>query len=455
MIRSMFTAINSLYSHQQYMDVVADNLANVNTPGYKSSYVSFQDQFTQTLSVGAGPTENLGGINPTQIGLGSVLGTVSPKFTQGALQSTGRTLDLAIQGDGFFIYESLGQNVYSRDGNLLLDAEGYLVNGSTGARIQGWTADFDTGELEAGGPVDGIRIPIDSAVAVPTSRVFITGNLNSQANRIQPANPPLPGEINLGNYSVTFGVYDSLGEVQDITIQFVRTAQPDPLDPTSGTPLEWEAHYILDDTIPLYDKVAFDAANPILTVETGEDPPGTVPNLTFNQYGQIDYSSQQIVISNVPGSPGTLPRDIRVDLSDMTMLASPYSAAASSQDGVAGGGLNGFNISEKDGTVYGIYSNGSQRALGQIGLATFNNSAGLVRLGGNSFTVGLNSGLARVSAPGAGDKGTIASGYSEGSNVDLSREFTSMILAQRGFQASSRIINTSDEMLQELVNLKR
>ena len=137
MIRSMFTAINALFVHQEYMDVVADNLANVNTPGFKASYMSFKDQFAQTLRTGAAPADNLGGINPIQIGLGAVMGTVSPVFTQGALQSTGRNLDLAIQGDGFFVYgNSVTGNTYSRDGNLLMDSEGYLVNASTGARVQ-------------------------------------------------------------------------------------------------------------------------------------------------------------------------------------------------------------------------------------------------------------------------------------------------------------------------------
>ena len=455
MIRSMFTAINSLYAHQQYMDVVSDNLANVNTTGFKSSYVSFSDQFAQTLSSGSAPNDTLGGVNPVQIGLGSTLGTISPMFTQGPMQSTGRSLDLAIQGDGFFIYNVGGEDVYSRDGNLLLDSEGYLVNGSTGYRIQGWQADVTSGVVEEGGPLTDILIPIDSSVALQTTEVIFTGNLDATSNRIAPSNPPLAGEENLGNYSVTVGVYDSLGDMQEITLMFVRTEQPDPADPTSGTPLEWEVHWIQDPTVELYDKAAFDAANPIITVDAGENPPGTLPNLTFNEYGQIAYDSQTVTLTNVEGSAGTTPRDITIDLSALTMLTASNSVAASTQNGLAGGTLSGFQISENDGRIYGVYSNGAQRLIGQFGLATFSNSSGLVRSGNNIYTVGLNSGLPRVSAAGTSDKGTIASGYVEGSNVDMSREFTSMILAQRGFQASSRIINTSDEMLQELVNLKR
>jgi flagellar hook protein FlgE len=460
MIRSMFTAINALYVHQQYMDVVADNLANVNTPGFKSSYMSFKDQFTQTLRTGSGPTENLGGVNPIQIGLGSVMGTISPVFTQGALQSTGRQLDMAIQGDGFFIYDNGLEDVYSRDGNLLMDSEGFLVNASTGYRLQGWQADLNTGELNTGGPLTGIRIPIDSSVALATQNVTVVGNLDAQSNRIAPSNPPLAGEAALGNYTITYGVYDTLGEMQEITLQFVRTEQPDPADPASGTPLEWEVHWMNPPgapttAVPLYDKANFDAAYPILQVTAGENPPGSLANLTFDEYGQIAYSAQTVTLTGVEGSAGTTPRDIVVDLSGMTMLSSPNTVAASYQDGLAGGGLSGFNISDNDGTIYGVYSNGSQRVIGQLSLATFNNAAGLFRSGNNTYAIGLNSGLPRVGPPGTGDKGTVASGYVEGSNVDMSREFTGMILAQRGFQASSRIINASDQMLQELVNLNR
>ena len=454
MIRSMFTAINALFVHQQYMDVVSDNLANVNTPGYKYSYMSFTDQFAQTLSYGTSPSATRGGTNPVQIGLGSTMGTVSQVFTNGGLQGTGRDLDLAIQGDGFFVYDANGSEVYSRDGNLIMDSMGFLVNASTGYRIQGWQADVDTGAIESGGALTAIRIPVDSAVALQTNNVTVVGNLNATGNRVAPSNPPLAGEDNLANYRVTFGVYDSLGEMQEVELMFVRTDQAD------GTPLEWEVHWMNNPTapateVPLYDKANFDAAYPPLQITAGENPPGTLSNLTFNEYGQIDYTAQRVVLTNVPGSAGTTPHDITIDLSGMTQLTGEYTAAASSQDGLAGGGLSGFIISESDGTIYGVYANGAQRAIGQVGMATFNNSAGLVRQGDNTYALGLNSGLPRISPAATGDKGTIASGYIEGSNVDMSREFTNMILAQRGFQASSRIINTADEMLQELVNLKR
>ena len=159
---------------------------------------------------------------------------------------------------------------------------------------------------------------------------------------------------------------------------------------------------------------------------------------------------------NVPGSPGAVsPVLVNLDQSGMTMLATASSAALGSQNGLAAGSLMGFTVSSKTGEIYGAYSNGDQRLVGQLALAMFVNPTGLMREGDNYYVASLNSGEPRIGAPAAGGRGTVASGYVEGSNVDMSREFSNMILAQRGFQASSRIINASDQILQELVNLGR
>ena len=175
--------------------------------------------------------------------------------------------------------------------------------------------------------------------------------------------------------------------------------------------------------------------------------------ITFDTSGQFVSSSGGL---SVPGSPGaSSPTLVTLDTSGMTMLATANSAALGSQDGLAAGSLMGFTVSASTGEIYGTYSNGDQRLIGQLALAMFVNPAGLLRQGGNNYVAGLNSGEPRVGAPASGGRGTIASGYVEGSNVDMSREFSNMILAQRGFQASSRIINASDEILQELVNLGR
>ena len=507
MIRSMFTAINALYVHQEFMDVVSDNLANVNTPGFKSSYMSFKNQFAQTLSTGAAPTTNLGGINPIQVGLGAVMGTVSPVFTAGPLESTGRQLDLAISGEGFFVYGEGTTPMYSRDGNVQMDSQGYLVNGSTGARVQGWQANLTTQTLDVGAPLTGIRIPIDSSVALQTTKATVTGNLDVTSNTVDPTWTPInpasspramnAGEKALGSYSTTFGVYDSLGNLQNITLEFVRvsatgsTSAGSPVDygNGSGSPIQyWTVHLIgvsgsptsvsatittgsgtsgsVVDLLNGYPGLGLTNSGsgvsvsqndfykdyPALAIGTGETAHSPIGGIKFNQYGQIDYGSQQLTLT-LGGGAGASSRNVTIDLSGLTMLNSPSTVAANDQNGLPGGNLTGFNISDVDGKIYGVYSNGSQRIIGQFALATFSNPSGLFREGNNMYGVGLNSGLARVSTPGSGDKGSIQSGYREGSNVDMSREFANMILAQRGFEASTRLITTSDQMLQQLVNL--
>ena len=409
MLRSMFSAISALNLHQTYMDVVANNLANVNTYGYKASRVTFQDQFSQTLWNGAGPTENLGGINPAQIGLGVRLGAISPNFTQGMLQNTNRNTDLAIQGDGFFIYNNGVTNLYSRDGSLEIDSEGYLVNGSTGARIQGWMANVvnNIATVDTGMPISALQLPLGATLAQQTQNASLFGNLDSsQAVGYK--------------YPVTLGVYDSLGDLHSVTIEFELANK-------SSKTWNWTA--------------------------SGTDVTGS-GTVTFDTDGQSQTPSGTIHIA-ASNSGGAADFDVTLDMSRLTQLASNTDLSMTYQDGLAAGSFSSFFVTPQTGEVYGVYSNGMQRLIGQLALASFVNPSGLERVGNNMFMVGSNSGDAAVGAAGTGARGTLAAGYLEGSNVDLGQEFTNMIIAQRGFQASSRVITTSDEMLLELVNLKR
>jgi flagellar hook protein FlgE len=412
MIRSMFTAVNSLYNQQVFMDMVADNLSNVNTAGFKSSYIRFKDQFAQTMRMGSAPSTagNLGGTNPLQIGLGSNIGTISQVFSQGALQSTGRELDLAISGDGFFVYKKGETNYYSRDGSIAIDAQGALVNSSTGQYIQGWQAD-GLGQINTGNALDNIVVPVDATTARPTSLATLQGNLDANT-------------ADNSGFNVTFGTYDSLGVLQPVTVRFVR--QPLSVPPPSPLATTWS-----------------------WTVTAGGAGSGTVQ---FNEEGAWVAGGGNITVS---GSQGTVDTTVALDLDGITMLSSTNSVALTTQDGLAAGSLMGFNISSNTGEVFGIFSNGDQQLIGQLALALFVNPSGLTRQGNNLYLAGLNSGEPRIGQPSAGGRGTVASGYIEGSNVDMSREFSNMIMAQRGFQASSRIITTSDQMLQELVNLAR
>lgn len=415
----MFTAISSLNLHQKYLDVVSNNLANANTTGYKSSRVMFQDQFAQMLAPGSAPTTAQGGINPTQIGLGVGMGFVSPDFTQGTLQSTGRNLDLGVEGDGFFVYGQDAGRRYSREGAMGLDADGYLVNAATGLRTQGWTADA-TGAVDTNAPVDDIKLDSSKSLAKATANVVLGGNLSSNTD-------------GAGTVNVTMGVYDSLGALQQAAVRFTRGG-------AAGAPTNVWTWQVMNTAV----------TPPVAGTGTG--------TVTFDANGQLSTTTPPTVTTaaTIPGSAGsTTPIPVTLDFAKMTQLTAATSATVSSQDGLAAGTVTDVYISPSDGGVSLVYSNGLSEKIGQVALARFTNPAGLMQSEGTTFIAGLNSGDAQIGAAASGGRGTIASGHLEASNVDMAQEFTNMILAQRGFQASSRVITTSDEILQELVNLKR
>jgi flagellar hook protein FlgE len=416
MIRSMFTAISSLSLQQKYLDVVSNNLANANTIGFKSSRVLSQDQFSQMMSPGSAPTTAQGGINPTQIGLGVNLGYISSNFTQGVLQSTGRNMDLGVQGDGFFIYGNENRR-YSREGSMSLDSEGNLVNSASGLRTQGWSADA-SGVIDTDLPVDDINIVTDKTLAKATEEVVLGGNLSSNATLDEPV-------------TISMGVYDSLGALQTASVRFTRGG-------TAAVPTNTWTWQVMDTSV--------DPAVP----GTGD---GTI---TFDANGQIDLTASVPGADiDIPVSEGADPLTPTIDFSKLTQLAAANSATVTSQDGLPAGNVTDVYISPNDGIISLMYSNGMSEQVGQVALARFTNPTGLMKGEDTSFLAGLNSGDAQIGVAGTGGRGSIASSYLEASNVDMAQEFTNMILAQRGFQASSRVITTSDEILQELVNLKR
>ena len=409
MLRSMFTAISSLTLHQEFLDVISDNLANANTTGFKANRVQFQDQFAQLMNPGAGPTAEVGGINPTQIGLGLQLGYICPIFTQGMLQSTGRNLDLAIQGDGFFIYKDPTGVKYSREGSLSIDSNGNLVNAATGLRIQGWTLQTgDPGPIDTNTAIGDIEIPLNQTLARATKNAYFGGNLNSES---------AVGDT----YTVTFGVFDSLGAQMPVKVEFSRVNDTD-----------WD----------------WDVISP-----AGATGSGTI---TFNSDGQaVPASSIFTDAITVPGANGAADVVATLDLSGVTMLSDSNSISCTNQDGLAAGKVSDITVSSNSGEIYLLYSNGLKQLAGQVALAKFANPTGMVRDGHNLYKQGLNSGEPAIGASNEGGRGALVAGYTEASNVDMAQEFTNMILAQRGFQASSRVITTSDEMILELVNLKR
>ncbi|MFT7597611.1 MAG: flagellar hook protein FlgE [Acidimicrobiales bacterium] len=412
MIRSMYAAVSGLRAHQTMMDVVGNNIANVNTNGFKKSNVIFQDILSQTIKGASAPNDIVGGTNSAQIGLGAQVGSVAQNFLQGALQSTGRDLDLAIQGDGFFNLEQDGQQRYTRSGAFFVDANGNLVGGE-GGFVQGWTADED-GAINISGEAGRIRIPAGEQIApIVTSEIRLGGNL--------------PSDSNVGDVHITsLNVFDAQGATADLTLTFTKSAiNTWQLSATHGDPATPVA--IADGTM------SFDAGGQLV------GPADFDANIAAG--GIPGLGAISIAVGGERGGP-------------VTQLAALGSVAAITQNGSATGQLSGVTVGQ-DGVITGSYSNGQVKAIAQVGVASFANPEGLERVTGTKFLASANSGLAQLGTAGSGGRGQVAPGSLEMSNVDLAEEFTNLIRTQRGFQANSRVITTSDEMLQEIVNLKR
>jgi flagellar hook protein FlgE len=407
MLRSMFSAVSGLRSHQTMMDVVGNNIANVNTTGYKSNSVVFEDLLSQTLKGAGAPTSDVGGTNPSQVGLGVRAAGINTSFVQGAAQSTGRATDLAIQGDGFFVVKQGGEELFTRAGSLSLDASGRLAT-VDGAIIQGWSADPITGQVNKNSSIGNLTIPLGQLQQPnPTSDVTVGGNL------------PATAAVGTKTRS-SITVYDQSGDAVNLTIEFEKTAAN-----------EWSV--VTDGA----------ATNGSGTLNFGAGGlPGAYPTVTATL---SDGSSVNIGLGNSADA-----------LNGVTQFGGDNnnSVAATKQDGWTMGFLRSYTIAQ-DGTVNGVFSNGRTQALGQISLATFSNPTGLERVGNSSFRATVNSGIAQIGTAGSSSRGLLAGGTLEMSNVDLSAEFTNLITAQRGFQANSRVISASDELLQDLVNLKR
>jgi flagellar hook protein FlgE len=417
----MFSGVSGLRSHQTMMDVIGNNIANVNTVGYKSAGVTFADLLSQVMRGAGVPTagdDGTGGTNPSQVGLGVKVAGITNSFTQGASQITGRSTDLSIQGDGFFIVRQGAQELFTRAGSLSFDALGRLVT-ADGSVLQGWSADA-SGAINSNAAITDLSMPLGQAIA-PT----VTGSLRLGGN--------LPSDAALNTEIVTsITVYDVSGTPITASLSFEKTDVD-----------EWT----VTATMPDGTGAPVTVGSATLTWDATADPPqfSPAPSLTITPtaaVGQFDGGTIDVDFGAV-GDPEA-----------MTQYAGNNTVAALSQDGSALGTLQSFTIGQ-DGTVTGVFSNGRLRPIGMVAMASFSNPAGMEKVGNSLFRASVNSGLSQIGVAGTGGRGTLAGATLEMSNVDLAAEFTNLIVAQRGFQANSRVITASDELLQDLVNLKR
>ena len=405
---SIFTGVAGLQTYQRAVDVIANNIANVNTVGFKSSRVSFAEALAQTLRAGSET-----GINPIQIGLGVELASIDNIMSQGNLQSTGRPTDIAILGDGFFVLSDGAAISFTRSGVFQLDGRNRLVFAANGMHVLGWSADPATGLIDTSSNVDpstAIVIPIGTQLAArQTSDVIYQGNLDVGQD---PAN----------DLDTAFTMYDSLGAPHQVTITFSKSAV---------NPNEWS-----------------------WSVSSPDGASADTGTITFTANGECQTGSIAFTLALTTPNGANANIDVDADLSAVTQFYGATTAQAVTQDGLPVGSLQSFSIDDQ-GVVTGVYSNGMVSSLAQIALAGFTNPAGLSKLGNGLYTTSPNSGSPIIKPPNVGSNGTLAAGFLEMSNVDLAQEFASLIVTQRAFQANSRVVTTADEMLQDVLTLKR
>ncbi|MBN2754657.1 MAG: flagellar hook protein FlgE [Candidatus Goldbacteria bacterium] len=494
MMGSLFSSISGLKNHTSWMNVIGNNISNVNTVGFKMGRVTFKEAISQSLGSASGSNNsaNLGGINPKQQGLGSTLGSIDTIMTQGAIQTTGNATDVAIDGAGFFVVESGDATFYTRAGNFNFDNDGNLTT-SSGGLVQGWQREFTfdaaavppyTSVLDTNQPYTSIKIPQNMVIGPrmtsnsndysPLDKqlgIIIKGNLDCNTPMNTVGDPA--GGYPLAGYTPdavsTATVYDSLGTARQITFYWTQTA-----DITIG-PASWTW-------------TAYDTTDPTMTIANGTAPiVGNSGPITFDQDGSLldngagGLPTENAIITLNPTNGAYAPQVISVNIgTDNGMSATgdglrdgvtgdygsgTYDVSTglyipkqtiytSFVDGYSEGTLTGVSI-DQTGGINCSFSNNQIITMAQLAVANFANPAGLEKAAGTMFMQSANSGLAQVSTAGNAGLGTTTGAALEASNVDLSVELTNMIIAQRGFESNARIVTTSSDMLDTLVQLGR
>ena len=463
MMRSLYSGVSGMQNHQTRMDVIGNNVANVNTTGFKKGRVDFQDMISQQLSGAAAPTTEVGGVNPKEVGLGVQVAAINTIFTQGNLQTTGVSTDIAIQGNGFFVLKDGEESFYTRAGAFGVDRDGTLVNPANGMRVQGWMARDLNGEQiiqTAASPTD-LVIPLGSKdPAHATENVNFACNLNKNTPEILEG--ASAADIAKGTWNTEFKIYDSFGNEHLLAVSFTRVV---------GNPNQWEASVQVDPENAEYTqtRIGLGTTDGMRnTFRVNFDNHGTLQSVTdsagimTNPEGEIVLQASFTVPDANPDEDGNPYRQtfninlgtIGSQRNTVTQSAAQSSTKAFYQDGYTMGYLDNFKI-DSSGIITGVYSNGTSRKIGQIAMATFTNQGGLEKAGDNTYVETNNSGQANIGESGVAGKGTLLAGALEMSNVDLSEQMTDMIVTQRGFQSNAKTIQTADTLLETVLSLKR
>jgi flagellar hook protein FlgE len=399
---SFRTAVTGLNAATSDLGVISNNIANSNTTGFKPSRAEFADLF----------------YNATAVGSGTKLSGVNQQFAQGSLTETGNPLDMAVSGEGFFRLNDNGSNVYTRAGTFGVDREGYIVN-RQGMNLTGRLADSTGNVTNKIGNLQLKNTPLEPQA---TSRVELGLNLAADAPAIDNTLFPFdPTNSDTYNYSTSVAINDSQGISHTLSAYFVKP---------NAAVNDWTVNFTLDGTA-------------IAGSST----------LSFNQAGAIDPTTATINLTGIASGNAAANMDLTLDFNDTTQFGGQFSTQDLIQDGFASGSLTSVEVGD-DGTVFGRYSNGQARPMGQVVLANFSNTEGLTPIGDTGWAESFASGSPLVDAPGTGKLGLITAASLESSNVDITKELVGMINAQRNFQANAQVISTNDQMSQTLLNMR-
>ena len=453
MLMSLYSGVSGLKSQQTKLNVIANNISNVNTTGYKQQTVSFADLLSQTISAASRPTATTGGTNPLQIGLGTSVAAISTNMSTGSTQYTGISTDVAISGDGFFIVQggSDGEYQFTRAGNFEYDADGNLT--VNGYKVCGWQ-DYDeatdgTYTYNTQTDVEPINLYSDSyngnkkvMAAKATSETDITATLDSTATAKGTALNDIGTVPEEADATGTLTVYDAQGNKTEVTLKYYKCATGTDSDGNAVTSWYWTATAADGSTLggTTSGYLLFDADGNVVTTDADYDP-------------TVDLTVQSV-------AGGTSAANVSLDMSASSTSAGTtgdgsQSGVSVKADGYPSGTLSGISIGS-DGVITGTYDNGESKPLGMIALAVFNNPAGLEKIGDSLYVTTTNSGSFQGGvAVGSGGTSSLSTGVLEMSNVDLAQEFSDMMITQRAYQANSKVISTSDDMLEVLMNMIR
>lgn len=419
---AFYSGLSGLSANANSLNVIGNNLSNLNTVGYKGGSTTFRDLFSSAL----GGLSTQGNGNPIQFGLGTQINTVAQDFSQSSFQSTGNALDMALQGQGFFVLRPVGGGqTFTRAGNFTRNNNGFLV-APNGANVMGWNRDPVTGLVNTNTAIQPIQIATGTTVAAfATQNVRLGVNLNSSATAGPTSTVQTPVQV-----------YDSQGNLQTLSISYTKTGANTwtytVTDPSGVATIGGAASGTL----------TFSPTGTLLSINGAGNGFGANPALSINWNNGTAISAISINMVNVDGSL------------NFTQYNAPSATNSTYQDGFGAGTLKDLTV-DQNGLISGSFSNGQVFSLGQVALAIFNNNNGLVQQGNNQWSESLASGSATIGTANAGGRGGVLGANLELSNVDVAGEFTKLILSQRGYQANGRIVTTTDELLQETLNLKR